>query len=177
MSNLSQKDIRTIKIGVVCIVAILAFTLGAKWLDHWAGVRESLTRTRASLNDVADQQSKQAGLLSVVPVFEMPQTEEKQELLFRDKLNEQLKKARIDSEPLQIQPTRKAKQAIVGYKVLSVKFKAKCRFEQLLDLLTNLKENPYLVGVDELKITCDTKQSPEKRQDLTVEMMVSTLVK
>ena len=176
MSKLSEKDIRTIKIGAICAVAIAVFAFGIKWLENWSSVRKSLSQTRSRLSEVAVDESKLASLMSIVPVFEVPQIEEKQKFLFRDKINEQLKKARIESEPLQIQNVRKARQT-PGYKVLPIKFKAKCRFEQLLDFLTSLKENPYLAGVDELKIQCDTKQSPEKRQDVTVEMTVSTLVK
>ena len=113
----------------------------------------------------------------MVPVFETPQAEEKQKFLFRDKLHEQLKKAGINTEPLQFLPVRKPEG--VSYKVLKIKCKGKCKFDQLLDFLANLKENPYLVGVEELQIQCDTKEPPEKRKDkeIEIDLTVSTFVK
>ena len=101
----------------------------------------------------------------------MPEKEETQMFLFRDKLNEQLKKAGINSKPLQVVSTGKSPQA--GYRLLRLKCSAKCRFAQALDLLANLKENPYLVGIEEFKIECDQK----KRQDVKLDVTVSTFVK
>ena len=176
INRLSERDIRIVKIGAVCAAAILALTFGTKWVERWRQVRESLSQVRSKLNDIALDDAKQASLLSIVPVFEMPQVEEKQKYLLRDKFNEQLKKAGIESEPLQILPARKSKQA-GSYKVLLLKCRGKCRFEQVLDLLAGLKENPYLVGVEELKIQCDAKQPPDKRQEVVLDMTVSTFIK
>jgi len=67
----------------------------------------------------------------------------------------------------------------VPYKVLKIKCKGKCKFDQLLDFLSNLKENPYLVGIEELRFQCDTKEPPEKRKDkeIEIDLTVSTFVK
>ncbi|MHC4206965.1 MAG: hypothetical protein ACYSTT_20100, partial [Planctomycetota bacterium] len=116
--------------------------------------------------DIIDvDKAKRAGLMSVVPVFEMPQVEEEQKFLFRDKLSEQLKKAGIKSKPLQVQPGRKSPQS--GYKLLLVKCSATCKFTQVLDFLARLNENPYLVGIEELKIKCDPKKRGEVQLDFT----------
>ena len=103
--------------------------------------------------------------------------EDKQKFLFRDKLHEQLKKAGITTDPLQFLPVRKPRG--VPYRVLKIKCKGKCKLEQLLDFLANLKENPYCVGVEELRIQCDTKEPPEKRKDkqIEIDLTVSTFVK
>jgi len=103
-------------------------------------------------------------------VFEMPQKEETQRFLFRDKLNEQLKKAGIKNQPLQVASIGKSGQA--GYRLLRLKCSAKCRFTQVLDLLADLKDNPYLVGVEELRIRCDKKKPQEVDLDLTVSTFV-----
>jgi hypothetical protein len=116
-------------------------------------------------------EAQQAGLMSIVPTFEMPRSEEKQKFLFRDKFNEQLKKAGIKSEPLQIPPVGRSRQA--GYKLLRLKSTGKAKFGQVLDLLAKLKENPYLVGIEEMRIQCD----PKKRQEVELELTVSTFVK
>jgi succinate dehydrogenase flavin-adding protein (antitoxin of CptAB toxin-antitoxin module) len=38
----------------------------------------------------------------------------------------------------------------------------------VLDFLAQLNENPYLVGIEELKIKCDPKKRGEVELDLTV---------
>ena len=108
--------------------------------------------------------------MSIVPVFEMPEREEKQKFLFRDKFNEQLRSARINSEPLQV--LSPVKSGVAGYELLRLKCSAKCSFRQALDLLAKLNENPYLVGIEELKIECDQK----KRQDVKLDLTISTLI-
>jgi len=56
--------------------------------------------------------------------------------------------------------------------LLRLKCSAKCRFTQVLDLLANLKENPYLVGIEELRIRCDSKKPQEVDLDLTVSTFI-----
>jgi hypothetical protein len=170
MEKLSEKDIRALKIGAVGVIAVLVFVLGSKWIEHWSRARASLDRVKAKLELIDVDKAKQAGLQSIVPVFEMPQDEEKQTFLFRNKLNEQLKKAGINSEPLQTLPGGKTPQA--GYKLLRLKCSAKCRFTQVLDLLGSLNGNPYLVGIEELRLRCDSKNQQEVELDLTVSTFV-----
>jgi hypothetical protein len=164
-----------LQIGVIAVVVIPVFTFGLDWIDNWRSVRASIADAQAKLSDLGIDEAKHAALLSVVPVVEMPQPEETQKFLFRDKLHEQLKKAGITTQPLQILPTRNMRNG--PYKVLKIQCKGKGKFDQLLDLLAGLKENPYLVGVEELRIECDTKQPPEKRQEMDIQLTVSTFVK
>ena len=171
MKQLSQKEKRTLKFGVVCAVAVVAFAFATEWLGHWKKVRDSLAEIRNKLETINVSKTKRAGLTSIVPVFEMPEKEETQKFLFRDKFNEQLKKAGVKSKPLQVLPA--AKSGVAGYKLLRLKCSAKCRFGQVLDLLASLNENPYLVGIEELKIECD----PKKRQEVKLDLTVSTFVK
>jgi hypothetical protein len=172
MIKLSQRDKRALKLGVVGVVAVFAFTFGSGWIDHWRQVRQSLQAKRKQLRVISPSRAKQEGLLSIVPVFEMPQEEEKQKYLFRDKLSEQLKKAGIKCEPLQFQPIGTSRQN--GYKVLRLQCRSgKCKFEQVLDLLATLKDNPYLVGIEQFEIKCD----PKKRKEFELKMVVSTFVK
>ena len=173
--KLTNRDIRTLKAGAIAAVAVVAFVFGMKWVGHWRDVRSLLASHRAKLQAVKMTEAQRAGLLSVVPVFEMPKVEDQQQLLFRDKFNEQLKKAGVRNEPLQLLPAKKSKQA--GYNLLRLKCKGKCNFGQMLDLLIALKENPYLVGIDEMKIQCDPKSPAEKRQEIEFDLTVSTFVK
>ena len=170
IEKLSQKDIRTLKIGAVCVAVILVFVFASELIAHWTQARKSLAQLENKLELLDVDKAKQAGLMSIVPVFKMPEKEEMQKFLFRDKLDEQLKKAGINSKPLQVVSTGKSKQT--AYKLLRLKCNATCRFEQLLDLLANLKENPYLVGVEEMRIKCDPKKPQEVELDLTVSTFV-----
>ena len=154
------------------MIAIPAFTFGLDWIDGWRDTRASVAGAQTKLRDLEIDRVKRAGLLAIVPVCKTPQPEETQKFLFRDKLHEQLKKAGVNTQPLQILPSRKMRTS--PYNVLKIRCKGKCKFDQLLDLLAGLKENPHLVGVEELHVACDTKQPPEKRQEVEIELVVST---
>ena len=177
--KLNEREKRLLLVGVVAAVVIPIFTYGTKGLDRWNTSRDSLTAAKRKLGEVETDKAKLAGLLAQVPVFEKPEPEEKQKSLFREKLYEQLKKAGINPEPPQPILGKKMNIGGTAYRVLKVKCKAKCKFDQVLDFLAGLKENPYFVGVEELQIRCDTKEPPEKRKDKDVEvdLIVSTFVR
>ncbi|MEN6335287.1 MAG: GspMb/PilO family protein, partial [Phycisphaerales bacterium] len=164
-------------LGAAAVVLIFVFTYGSKGYDHWSQARRTLAAAKNKLGEVETDKNRQAALATMVPAIEAPQVEDKQKFLFRDKLHEQLKKAGINTEPLQFLPVRKSRS--LPYRVLKIKCKGKCKFDQLLDFLSNLKENPYLVGVEELRLQCDTKEPPEKRKDkeIEIDLTVSTFVK
>jgi len=172
IEKLSERDKRALKIGAVAALAVLAFYFGTVWVGRWRAVRTSLAEKKAKLRVLNMAQAKQEGILSIVPVFEMPQKEEKQKFLFRDKFNEQLKTAGIKSKPLQVLASVKL-NGQSEYKLLRVKCSGKCSFGQVLDLVANLKDNPYLVGIEELRIRCD----PEKREEFELDLTVSTFVR
>ncbi|MHC4507881.1 MAG: hypothetical protein ACYTAO_02845 [Planctomycetota bacterium] len=171
IEKLNPKDIRALKIGAVGAIAILLFFFGSKWRDSWAQARASRAELEAKLDAIDVDKARQAGLTAIVPVFEMPQTEDEQKFLFRDKLTEQLKRAGIRNKPLQLLPAKKSSQP--GYKLLLVKCSAKCRFSQALDLLARLNENPHLVGIEEFRIKVD----PKKRENVDLDFTVSTFAK
>ena len=166
IEKFSKKDIRAMKFGLMGAAAIILFVFGSAGHKRWAKAKANGAVLRTKLDTIDVDKAKQAGLASIVPVFEMPQVEEEQKFLFRDKLSEQFKKAGIKNKPLQIQAGRKSPQA--GYKLLLVKCNATCQFVQVLDFLARLNENPYLVGIEELKIKCDPKKQGEVALDLTV---------
>jgi hypothetical protein len=171
IDKLSKKDIRALKLGAIGAVIILVFVFGSAAHERWTKAKASGAVLKSKLDVIDVDKAKRAGLMSIVPVFEMPQVEEEQKFLFRDKLSEQLKKAGIKNKPLQVQASRKSPQS--GYNLLLVKCNATCRFEQLLDFLARLNENPYLVGIEELKIKCD----PKKRGEVELDFTVSTFTK
>ncbi len=175
--KLNTREKRVLLLGAVSAVVIFVFTYGSKGYDHWSRARATLAAAKRKISEVETDKSRQAVLAVMVPVCETPQVEDKQKFLFRDTLHGQLKKAGIKTELLQFLPVRKPRG--LSYKVLKIKCKGKCKLDQLLDLLANLKENPYLVGVEELRIQCDMKEPPEKRKDkeIEIDLTVSTFVR
>lgn len=157
-------------------MAILAFVYIPRWTGHWRMIRSEITRMEQTLNDVRDPQGpRQAGLTALVPVFAMPGDQETQAFLFRDKVDEQIKQSGLNEEPLQMDTSNK--KTVSGYLPLYLNYKGKCRFDKLLDLLVTLKGNPYCVGIEALKIECDTKKPAQDRGDLDIELTVSTFAK
>jgi hypothetical protein len=171
--KLTARDIRTLKAGAVTAVGILLFTISSSCLENWRQIRKSLSKKKTELETLVSPETGQASLISIVPVFAMPQYEEKQRFLFRNKLMEQFKKAGIKTEPLEIL-TRRKNTGNSGCDLLLVKCSSeKCKFAQILDFLATLKENPYLAAVEELNIKCD----PNKRENFELNIVVSTFVK
>ncbi|MBN1806783.1 MAG: hypothetical protein JW837_16160 [Sedimentisphaerales bacterium] len=169
--RLNPKDIRAIKLGVILAVGIFLFWIGNDIYDYWKEAKASTTLLNNKLKLIDVDKVKHSGLMSIVPKFEMPVEEEEQKFLFQDKLTEQFKKAGIKNQPLQVASKKVSKLA--GYQLLSMKCSANCRFTQVLDLLADMQDNPYLVGIEELRIRTDQKKPQEVEMDLTV----STLVK
>jgi hypothetical protein len=164
MQKLTQRDIRTLKIGGICVAAIVIFVFGTTWIERWSKVRADIQKKEAEL-DLIDR-AKQTGVMSIVPAFETPEKEEDQKNRFRTKLVEQLNKAGIKTEPLKVVTTKKT--LLKNYKLMLIQCKAKCSFTQALDFLARLNENPHLVGVEEFRIKCDQNKPQEVELDITV---------
>ena len=171
--KLSERDRRALIIGAMCAVGILVFAFGTKWVGHWAEVRKSVAEKRATLASVQVERAQQERLMSIVPVFEDPNEEEEQKDRFREKFDEQLKKAGFKrGAPIRVLRAKRA-QAGTGYRVLGLQTRGECKFQQILDLLTNIYENPYLVGIEEMRMECD----PKNRRKFKLDLTVSTFVK
>lgn len=172
INKLSQKDMRALKIGAVAIAAIVVLIFASNGYDRWNNARQQSQELKTKLDNIDLDKAKRSGLTSIVPAFQMPVERETQRFLFRDRLNEQLRNAGINSLPLQEVPGS-AKTPVTGYELLRMKCNAQCSFGQALQLLANLKDNPYLVGIEEMRIKKDTRNQQQFDLDLTV----STLVK
>lgn len=172
-NKFGKRDIRALKLGAIGVVVVLAVVVGSKWLDHWSQVRTDLKQKKQIMKKVNLPQHKREGLWSIVPVFEMPVEIQEQKHLFREKLFEQLSKAGIKSGPLQYRKTSRLRKKTGPKSVRLECRKAKCKFGQSLKLLATLKENPYLAGIEEFKISCD----PKKRQEFEMDLVVTTYIK
>ena len=170
INQLSQKDIRTLKLGAVCVAGIIIFLVGSEVHGRLKTAQESTDILNKKLELIDVDKAKQAGRMSIVPKFEMPIEEEDQKFLFVDKLTEQFKKAGIKNQPLEVASKTTSKKD--GYQLLRMKCSATCRLTQALDFMANLKDNPYLVGIEELRLRTDKKKPQEVAMDLTVSTFV-----
>jgi len=171
ISKFSQKDIRALKIGAVGVAAILLFVFILERHESWSQAKQLSITLEKQLDDIDLNKARRSGLTSIVPVFQMPVEKETQRFLFRDRLNEQLRNARINSQPIQEVPG--GKSPVAGYELLRLKCSGKCNFGQILNLLADLKNNPYLVGIEEMHFKVD----PKNQQQVDFDLTVSTLVK
>ncbi len=168
--KLKQSDVRALKILVVCVAGIFVFWVGSKIYGRLKKAQTSTALLNNKLELIDVDKAKRAGLKSIVPKFEMPIGEEDQKFLFQDKLTEQFKKAGIKNQPLQVASKTTSKKD--GYQLLRMKCSATCKLTQALDFLANLKDNPYLVGIEELRLRIDKKKPQEVAMDLTVSTFV-----
>jgi len=165
--KLNARDKRMLKFGVIAALVILVCGLAiVPWFSRWAKVRARLSREKTKLTQLS-MAGGTAGLAKIVPAFEMPKSEDKQRLVFESRFSEQLKKAGIQVKTFGF-VSRAKRQSSTGFKLLYLQCRGKCDFAQLLDLLAGLNENPYLVAVEDLRITCNEKNRKEIEMDLTV---------
>jgi len=179
IAKLSQRDKRALKLAAVSVAAIMVYLfVMAPWIDNWRLTASELTSLRADLKSIISQSSgagaaKQAGLASVVAKLQMPQRENIQQPVFREKINEQLKKAGVNVKSLKYL-TKKRPKGPGGYKINLLECRGKAKFGQILDLLASFRGNPYLVGIEDIQLQCDTK---DRNKPMDIVLVVSTFVK
>lgn len=178
LEKLNPKDVRALKLGAAGIAAIIVLLFILELNERWTKASASFDAMNTKLSTLAAldiTETKYAALRSIVPVFKMPVEKEIQKYLFMDSLNEQFKKAGINNQPWEELGGKSKMQT--GYEVLRLNTSGKCNINQLFDLLTNLKENPYLIGIEELTINCDTKNQQQADFEITVSTPVKSKTK
>lgn len=178
-TSLADRDKRALTAGAIVVAVVIAYMfIIAPWLDDWRATRSALAGYKQKLQMMgvgADSisKAKQQALMRIVPIVESPKPEEAQRILFRDKFSEQLKKAGIVLNSSPSFDSSAKFQKDLGMKVLKVTCKTKCKFDQVLNLLANLNDNPYIIGIEQLRLQCDEKN----RQDLEMTLTVSASVR
>jgi len=176
--QINQRNKTAMKIGGICAAVILLFNyVFCPWFSHWERVKAELAGEKTKLELIETDRSaaraaKHAALTAAVPVFEMPQSEDKQRLIFESKFIDQAKKTGIQFKSVNYHAPKKTKNAI-GYKLLHLQCRGKCKFDQLTNLLAGLNENPHFVGIEELQIKCNEK----KRSEMDLVLTVSTFAR
>ena len=166
--KLSEKDKKTLKLGAIAAICIIVFTFGLQGYELRKKQIESYKELQGKFKTIESKNN----LAATVPVFEMPLEKDEQRFTFRDRLNVQFDSARINNVLIQEEGT-KAMTGASGYDLLRLKCTGQCSFTQLLNLLADLKQNPYLVGIEELRFKFDSNN--QQQADFT--LTVSTLTK
>jgi len=174
--KLTDRDKRTLWLGAVGSVIILGLVYVPRLTGHWRKMRSEIHVMESTLQQIQNpKDAKHLFLDAQVPVYEMPTTADAQAFLFRDKLTEQIKKAGLKEVPLQTEFSKKRLSG--GYQPLYLSYAGVCSFDKLLKLLVDLKTNPYYVDIEALKIEADPKKPAEGRQEMTIELTLTTLAK
>lgn len=174
MKPLTQRDKRTLKLTAAAAVLIVGYFLVFEPLmASYQQKRIQRDQLQRQLNRLT---SIQGGIGAVrfkeltdrVPVFEMPVAAAEQGLLFRDELTRQLQQAGIQARTLQLRDNRGKRED--GFAVLTVDCQGRCEYQQMLRLLSELKRNPYFVGVEKFSLRVDTRN----RNEMTFQLAVFT---
>ena len=89
LEKLNEKDVKTLKMGAIGVVAILIFLAALSGFEKWTKARQSYKTLDQQLKDLDTDKIKQSGLLSIVPVFEMPVDKESHKVLLREEMVQQ----------------------------------------------------------------------------------------
>lgn len=177
LKMISEKDKKTIKFGVVALCLILGYAVCDKLIAEYSQTAGKLKTERSKFKSILPDKNgnltrQQAGIMSIVPVFEMPEKESIPGQKFKEQFIKQLKASGIKFTTLNQLPMSNKKNP-VGFRTLRFQCKGKCNFHQSVDILAKLYENPLFVAVEEFKIECDSK----KRTEMDITLTVSTFVK
>jgi hypothetical protein len=175
LEKLNPKDVRALKLGAAAIAAMILLLFALDLKECWTKEKTSFEETKSKLDTLAAIEMTEveyARLMSTVPAFKIPAAKGDQKFLFQDSLNEQLKKANINSQPWQEIGGKLTLST--GHEVLRLKTSGKCNITQLFDLLANLNESPYLIGIEEIMIKRDTQNQQQVNFDITVSTPVKS---
>jgi hypothetical protein len=166
--NEHDRKVATFGIAAAVVMLMYAYVL-APWAEDWRQTRAAVAANRKTVESLLNSVGRRMNQAAVVPVMTMPIETEKQQHLFKTKFNEQLNAIGIQVKSLQYVTTGKTPNNL-GFTVSKLKCDGKCTMGQAAKLLGSLGENPYLLGIDEFRLSCD----PKKRDEMTLSITVST---
>lgn len=171
-NKLKSREKRILILLGITAAVIFGYLLLEPVIQDYQQVKTERVQLRKTLEaflvsqDAESQQQK--NIASMVPVFTMPVKSEQQSILFRDEVTQQLQRAGIKAKSMQLRQNRA--QNAGGYKVWIVECQGECRYDSMMRLVEQLKQNPYYVGIEKLVLKADSKD----RNKLTFYLTVST---
>ena len=181
LSQMSTRDKRALAIGGIGVLLYLGYVLlVSPWLEKQSDLQDKVDAQeqlleRIGMSSSPKAQMKRMILSMKVPTYMLPEEEDMQRLLFERAFSKQLKDSKVKTKGMPQFITKGKKISQLGMRQLKIQGEGSCKFEQALDLLAKMYENPHLVSVEEFKLSCDEK----KRKDrlVQVSMTVTTLTK
>lgn len=169
-TQISQRDKRALILAIIVCLGVAGYLLLESRVAKW---QISKTKYQTNMNKIKTLaskagQAKLKGLISVVPMMELPIEKQQQILRFSNKVNEQLKQCGIKPSSIQLIGADKKTT-----KLVRLKCKADCTVNQAFDLLGKLNENPFYVSIDEFSLKLNVKS----RNKANITMAISTFVK
>jgi hypothetical protein len=170
LEKLSKHDKRVLTwgVGAAAVMVFYAYILAPIAAD-WQRTRADIASNWKTIDSLDGSLSRRANQASIVPDLKMPVGAEKQQQLFKTKVNKQLTDAGIQVKSLQYVTLGKSANNL-GFTVSKLKCDGKCNMQQAAKLMGSLFENPYLLGIEEVRMSCD----PKKRDEITLSMTLTT---
>jgi Tfp pilus assembly protein PilO len=176
LEKLNPREKRIVLFSLTVCGLILLYFLAVEPLStNWNAVRTQLQSARQKvallrLDPKSPQTQQHKRLMELVPVLELPKPSDQQGPLLQEAFTNQLRKAGLTSRRMQLVRGRTIRNDPSGYIVLNLTAQGTGRYEQILNLLADLPQNPYCVGVQK----CSIKPDPKDRQKLEWEITVFT---
>lgn len=172
LDKLNSRERKTVVLcGISGIGLLLYFVIAEPLIRKAADLRMQLDVNRQKARILLAPEGsaellKQKSMTLAVPVMDMPARMDKQSVLFRDKLTQQLQQSGIQVKSLQF--ITAAQGSAGGSGMLFLQCKGRCAYESLGRFLDELKKNPYYAGVEELTLRVDDKNRQEMELSITV---------
>lgn len=176
LEKLHPREKRVVLFSLTVCGLILLYFLAIEPLSRrWTDVRTQLQSARQKaallkLDPKSPQTQQQKRLMELVPMLELPKPSDQQGPLLQEAFTNQLRKTGLVSRRMQLVRGRTIRNDPAGYIVLNLTAQGTGRYDQILNLLADLLQNPYCVGVQK----CSIKPDPKDRQKIEWEITVFT---
>lgn len=174
LEKLNPREKRIVLFSVtVCGLILLHFLVIEPISTKWAAVRTQLQSARQKaamlkLDPKSPQTQQQKRLMELVPVLDLPKPSDQQGPLLQEAFTNQLRKAGLTPRRMQIVRGRTTRNDPAGYVVLNLTAQGTGQYNHLLNLLADLPQNPYCVGVQKCSIKPDAKDRQKLEWEITV---------
>ena len=163
------------KLLLATAILIFGWKLLGPIINDYQQVKAERLQLQETLDDFLSLQgsdaARQEAISQMVPAFEIPVQAEKQSILFRDKITQQLQQSGMKANSMQLRQNKSKDTA--GYKVWTVECQGQCQYKSIMRFVEEVKKNPYFVAIEKLILKVDSND----RNKLTYYLIVSTYAK